>query len=406
MPKTHPHPPGLFFQQRSVEAEPQHLENAGTWCSVENGCRAIDPSFRNPEVRERLEMNRRESHMHGLNAPPLLLSTRNYEQLCTEKIDGQNIQSILLRDAVLTLDDPWTELPVYTKVDAVIQVRTNCSKGDRLEVDTLRPMEEGIKRVHTWRFVDENERGAVEMDESDDEDEDAALLRARSRSEAERLRREMMDDRLESPAYPIEVEAPGEIGDSVRLAQTLTPDRATEDVGPELPALETTREPSTPFEALAEAASLLRREVLESLSVPTRPPAPRPHTPTRPSPLHNVVTIDTSTSDACSTTGVVAPVPKSAFPVAIVDPNNGLLTLPPHDPCPPSPPIDIDSSTDSDVCSPPPTTVSPLSLQVIPPLITVRRPTFSDISTSSSVSLSAELQYPEHVLPEPVSSSA
>ncbi|KAI0083414.1 hypothetical protein BDY19DRAFT_910620 [Irpex rosettiformis] len=220
MPKVYSGPPPLFFQRHSVVAQPGPLEDAGRWCSLENGFRMVDPTFENPEVIDRIELARPPHDPQLANAPPLLLSGRDYEQLGTTKIDGQNIHHMLMKGAVLTIDDPWTELPIHTRVDGILQVRTACEPGDVLEVDTMRPMYEGIQRLKTWSYVDANERRAVRMEYSSGEDTDAEELRRRANREIVRMRYTAENH----PAAAAAVGAAGTISDPLigLGAETLT----------------------------------------------------------------------------------------------------------------------------------------------------------------------------------------
>ena len=147
------------------------------WCCVDRSFKVIPPVFGHPEIEEHCKVSRTDLQFYT-HMPPILILWRNYEQLGSETVSGQQVHNLLLKGATLTIDEPWTETPVHTCLDVIIKARTVCTPGQVIDIKTLHP--EGISWIGTWSFIEKDGDQFVQYDgHSVIEDMDASEVEER-----------------------------------------------------------------------------------------------------------------------------------------------------------------------------------------------------------------------------------
>ena len=321
-----------------------------------------------------------EKHSKPTTAPSLILTCANIE--CKEtQINRQGFQvhTLVLPAATLSLPEPITQLPGFTRVHAILQLVTDCDEGDLLTIDSVSRVEDGVRRMQTWGYVKEGPSVRVHQHWNELEDEGAEEIRRLAKvkgimdlfrggrekpeigeimieqgeEEREKLRKETARRRMEV-ARELEKcrneylkSRPGHRNQRSEEIVDSEIGRELGEITEQIDKIKLTDDQSTaPIAEVSEPCEENFVEVLASVAAPVA--IPLPHAPRDPSPLRQSFVVVADDDGLPNDVGYLAPsvqvrektpptaTPKTSYPhtFAIADPDNDyrptIVAHPPH----------------------------------------------------------------------------
>lgn len=143
-------PPGLFYTKHTVVGREDLVETSPmTQSKVRRVRGVLSDDFNDLSLMYEF-FDAAEKHSKPTTAPSLILTCANIE--CKEtQINRQGFQvhTLVLPAATLSLPEPITQLPGFTRVHAILQLVTDCDEGDLLTIDSVSRVEDGVRRMQT-----------------------------------------------------------------------------------------------------------------------------------------------------------------------------------------------------------------------------------------------------------------
>ena len=170
-----------YFRRFTVAAHPEFLTTSLHAHAQPSIGPNVNHTIDRRQVAELLEAATTDPRV-GANAPPMILSTRQFTPMQrTITADGCMVHTYLFAECVLTSDDPVTHTPLHAGGHAIVSFVSTKKSGEGLELDTIALIDEGVKRLNSWIRRDEDLQ-AWDIDPDTADDPWQAALKAACRS--------------------------------------------------------------------------------------------------------------------------------------------------------------------------------------------------------------------------------
>ncbi|KAI0091126.1 hypothetical protein BDY19DRAFT_904604 [Irpex rosettiformis] len=181
-------PPGLFYTNHTVHADPNILETLPRGWESRPPANPLSNDFNDDELLHCL-FDIAEYSRRLIKAPSLMLSCPRFERHSVSTNEkGLDVHTFLLPAATLSLPEPFGVISTYARVHGILHLISDCDQGDLVTMDSLTRVEDGIRRMQTWGYVEDKGAPKVHPHWTEWEDPDAKYVRERVES---RMRADM-----------------------------------------------------------------------------------------------------------------------------------------------------------------------------------------------------------------------
>ncbi|KAI0082926.1 hypothetical protein BDY19DRAFT_910989, partial [Irpex rosettiformis] len=181
-------PPGLFYTNHTVHADPNILETLPQGWESRPPANPLSNDFNDDELLHCL-FDIAEYSRRPIKAPSLMLSCPRFERHSVSTNEkGLDVHTFLLPAATLSLPEPFGVISTYARVHGILHLISDCDQGDLVTMDSLTRVEDGIRRMQTWGYVEDKGAPKVHPHWTEWEDPDAKYVRERVES---RMRADM-----------------------------------------------------------------------------------------------------------------------------------------------------------------------------------------------------------------------